>query len=344
MRSRRPIQVLAVATLLCTTARNVLAQTSDTPSGTRARSAGRLTVEEHPKVACVTESSVREAVGERLGYDPFEPAPGVAAADVRIVVSARGSRARAVLMVGAARRDLQADLARCTELRSSLALAVALLFESTPPSPQAAPAEPPPPPPREPPQTEARAPAAAPEPTKPAPTNKLQISVHATLSGHVGKLPAPFLGGMLGAGVGRAWWRVELEGNFDASLRTRVGTGSALRVGDVSASLYTAAVVPCAKVSVLVLCARASAGVLTGQLAGLSGFSFTQNDQSVFHLALGARAGVAIPLPIGVPLDALGLVDFDVPVVGRALDLGGSPLWKMPAVGLTGRLGLRLRL
>lgn len=308
---------------------------------------GALHVTPHPKASCIDEGSVRESVAERLGRDPFEPSEH--AAPVEIVVSAHAGRLIAVLTVGEARRELTASYAQCTELRSSLALALAVLFEEAgPPSkrqPPSEPSNPTSPPPEtghsEQPRSSLPAPSPAPHPES---IPSARWFVAAALTGHVARLPSPFLGAMLGVGYERAWWSLGVEVGVDPAVQKQGQSMSLGTGGTVSAALYEGTLMPCARRWWLAFCARASAGALTGTARGISGFSLRSNDQTNFVAALGARIGVFVPLPIRAPLDVLGAVDADAPLVGKTFTLGGTPIWSMPALGLSARVGVRLRL
>ncbi|MFO0642458.1 MAG: hypothetical protein U0183_24730 [Polyangiaceae bacterium] len=312
------------------------------------RASAVLVLREHPKAPCLDEASLRDALAERLGYDPFE-ARGPRAQEVHVVVDERAQVLSAEVTVAGASRKLTAPIARCSELRSSVALTLAVLFEETPapsPAPPVAPtpspspppaAEPAPPPPEERPSPPRASPPPPPE----------GRSTFATLAvtGHAARLPAPFLGLMAGVGIERGGVSLAGEITVDPSASDpRLSPGFFI-AGGATAAIYAGHVVPCVRRWVLTACLRATAGVLVGQTQGLSGFTAANEDHTFFHLSLGARAGVVVPLPVPLAdgLYAVGLVDADVPIVGRSLPLAGSTLWTMPAVGVSARLGARIR-
>ena len=321
---------------------------SSAPPSVR-RASAVLVVHEHPKAACIDETRVREAVAERLGYDPFER-PSSAATQVAVTVDASSSSLSADVAVGNAHRALRSPANKCTDLRASIALTLAVLFEEAPPAaPEAAPLATTPSPPSapapSPPPVPAVTPGSAPPPSASLPRPEPSPLV-ATLAatGHAGRLPSPFVGLLVGAGYERGAFSLGVEGTIDPPA-TKDGITPALFVsGSATAGIYAGSVVPCLRKWLLVACLRASAGILVGKTYGVAGFTGGIEEQSAFHLSFGGRAGLFAPLPVSLAqgLDFAGLLDADIPVLGNSLTLAGVKLWSMSPVGVSLRLGLRL--
>ena len=244
---------------------------------------------------CPDETSLREAVSARLGYDPFDDgAPRVLRARVH---RAGGSLVAHVELrdsggVVQGERDLRGAGSDCAELATAMAIAISLGIDplSAVALPQP-PARPPVPPLAERPAvvTEVvRAPASPavaspPSPPPSRPSVQARFGVGAMLSWGIS--PAvPAVGGTLDAGIRRGPWSLDVEGAGSWAATATDGN-----VG-VKSSLALASLAPCVHVWIGVGCALGG----IGSLAATGVASSPQSGHALFADA-GVRLGVEIP-------------------------------------------------
>ena len=272
--------------------------------------------------ACPGEEELKRAVGERLGYEPFH---ADSSKTIVVRLTAHGTRFRAHVEVRArgaslGERDLP-DESDCGEVLRAVSLLVALAVD-----PLAAPA----PPAAEPPPPTAAAPSEPPAPAAlpPAPFalpagESLRFHVLVGVAASLLRVPSIALGPVIQVGLGGGSWSLSLEGRAELPLGSAEGTR-----GSVSASLISAALVPCVEGPVLFGCAVVEAGALQG-----TGQDVTNAKRDTTPLIAGGfRAGVQLRAEsrwlVRGHLDALA------PVTRTTLSVNGEPVWTTPPVGL----------
>ncbi len=289
---------------------------------------------------CPNERELRDAVGARLGYDPFVE---VAAREVGVTVTRRGGGIVGTLSLKgprAGQREIVSPRGDCHEVVDALAVAIAIGIDpsslarppGTPPPATPGPAGPPPgpPPPAAPPPPLA-APTESPPPAPPLPL--VAVGATAGILGLFGESPATTGALALGAGLRVRAFEARLEGA--ASLASRVSVaGGAIGGGKISASLLTGSFLPCVRVKVAFGCAMVTVGALRGEGSGVA----EPLRASAVYAAVGARAGVDIP--IRGSFFARAHVDGLAPLSRITLQLGGQDVWTVPSfaarVGVAG--------
>ena len=215
-------------------------------------------------VGCPGEQQVRDAVAERLGYDPFDDA---AQTSVAASIQADGVGLLAKVVVEKAgtttgEREVRARDQNCAELASAVVLAISLaidplsIFAAPPPPP-----EPPPPPPAP--------PSVAPRPTPPAvrqaaPPREapFHVSAGAGALAAYGSTPGLTAGFAGRAALRKSNLSVGVEGRFDLPTSESAGTG------EVRASAWMGAMVACVHRRGLGLCGLL--GVGRARVAGVN--------------------------------------------------------------------------
>jgi hypothetical protein len=296
---------------------------------------------------CPAEPTVRGAVADRLGYDPFveEAAKTLVArvfrsgdrleADVELV-DQLGKRHGS--------RHLSTDAARCDELISALALSISIAIdperaqdaEDVVPPPPAAPAE------TEPTENPAETPGFANETKSPA---RLDTGVERSekprrrpptlrwYSGAgglaaVGSAPAPTGGAFVFAGARLDEVSLSLEGRADAPAFIEKTNGKA------GSSLLLASLVPCWQPAALFACTLVSLGAVRGR-----GDDVTHpRSDSGFYAAAGFRLGSLVPLheqlALRLHLDLLSTL------TRFTLEIDDQPVWKAPRFSSAAGLAL----
>jgi hypothetical protein len=281
--------------------------------------------------ACPEESTIRQAVAARLGYDPFFPA-----ADKTIV--ARILRHREELRAtvelvddrGMVRgvREFKAPVGQCDELVATMALAISIAIDPTNPgilgdAPKARPEaarvnpasldKPAPPPASDRPVTPERSPEAevTQKPTEPLNT---ELRFGAAVVGALGTAPAATAGLGLSAGVRRGFWSINLEGHDELPASADVG------LGQVRTSRWAGGIAPCLHVARVLVCVPTWLGSLRADGVGFA----TSRTAYAFYAASGLRLGMEVPvtarLTFRPELDVLATlspVDLQVDAVTR---------------------------
>ena len=275
---------------------------------------------------------MRNAVAERLGYDPFD-----AAAVDRVVASVRreGDRWRASIRIEAAgvthgERVLSSTTPACGEIASTMALTIALALDpmaGLAPSPPA-PSRPAPslPDPDDVPPGLSDTPPVAPS-RAPATASPGRLALHAGAGafGSSGALPALAGGADVFFGVASPQATLDLEGQVD--LPASAGAAGA---GAVRASLALGSLSPCYRVTrALRLCALLSAGVLRAEGVSVP----LAAHGSSFYAAAGARAAVEVPMGPVLGLDLR--VDGLAPLTSTTLGLGDIDVWTTPPLSVS---------
>ena len=294
--------------------------------------------------SCPDEAALRQAVADRLGYDPFDPsAPEL----LRARVSASAGRFSALLELFAASSVVRArrtidSVENCGELVAALALSMSIAIdpehggpgETSEPRPategSSAPGDEQTKPPEEQSKPQAAPPAiVAPQLSQsPSAVKPRSLRIRAGASGHLafGAEPAPAPGVELSLGVRQAAWSLTLAGRYD----TETGQNIAPR-GAVHARLRAGSLSPCFHARPALFCGVVTLGSLRARSSGLSD---GRTDSALFA-AVGARLGVEWPLISAFALRAFG----ELLVTARPLtgEVNQAPVWDVPpANGLLG--------
>jgi len=281
--------------------------------------------------SCAGAEELRRAVATRLGYDPF--VTRAALDTIRVRIRRVGSALEGTIeRLEPARRSpskpavITSKSGDCAELGSAMAVAIAIavdpLAQPHEPAPEVAPAipaavvPPPPPPPPPPPVTMVERQPALPASSPEVPT-LLHLGLGASYS--IAALPSNSLGARLFVGVSHGSFEGDLEVRFDPPVALGNGTTS------IDASLLLASVVPCFEPRIWLICGEFSLGSLRG--SGL-GFDHSRDD-ATFYAAVGARAGVE--LPIAGRFSFRAIAEGQIPIASTELDANGVRAWSTPA-------------
>jgi hypothetical protein len=314
---------------------------------------------------CPDKAMLAQAVGKRLGYQPF-----FAAAETKLVaeISSRGNvlHARATLVdkTGVVRgdRQLSAPLSECGELIASLALAISITLDpmSIVSNNAALPAEnasPPPTPPTErtedrvqPPAAGTRDPngsqAVAPSSSlversnstaeqmatdQVSPEGGLHLHASVGVSAMVGALPGPSPGFRIGLEALRGLAALSIE--FTA---TPVVSQAGPAGGDADMSLLFGSVVPCAMFGRLGACAVMSVGRWQGEGRNVD----AARIESHFYAAAGLRLIALVPLTgfLQLRLHAGSGATMTRP----SFELAGTEVWRPPLLSAEAGAALAL--
>jgi hypothetical protein len=289
--------------------------------------------------SCPSEAQVREAVRDRLGYDPFN---SYAASTMLVEVTANGGYRAHLKLVDQDNgvhgdRVLEAKT-DCGELMNAMALTISIAIdpesvtrtgppEGSPPverpvsnlpslsnGPEAPPPEDP-----EPVRKEAK-------PTEPM---KLAVALSPLIS--VGSAPGVAFGGALGVDAQRGWLVLGVEGRLDAPASRDVSLG---RVESwlVAGSLFA---------GVRVSWFYAAAVGSLGRLAATSEDVAASRDSSALYAGAGARVGVGIPL--SERLELRGRLEFLATLVRHRLEISQEKAYEYPVASGNVGIGLAYR-
>jgi hypothetical protein len=276
--------------------------------------------------------AIEAGVAARLGYEPFdERASDLVRTSIR--PTAHGLEARIELVdrqgMLKAERRLVSHQRDCTELASSVELAVSIAIDplgvgAAVPAANA-PAD----------IAEDRPATTAPEPPAPTsvtsskqPRSPLVARVEGGLVGTMAKAPGDSLGARVGGSLGGEFLSLGLEGQADFSAR------KSLQQGDAGATLWTASLVPCARQGVVAACALFTAGLLRGSGEGLA----EAHSTNLFYAALGLRLAFSLSLTSSLALTVHG--DAMAPLTEEQLRVDAQTVWTSPHVAATLGLGL----
>ena len=294
---------------------------------------------------CADEAQLRDDVGARLGYAPFDDASPT---KLRVRLSREGATLRAAVELidarGAVTGSRELSSTSCEELESATSLTMAMVIDplgaDAEPSTATAPALPPAaapvaPPPTAPSVAASVIPAARDATLGAPPSDRPEVAPSSTrlrvgLSGvaGLGYAPAVGYGATLGVGIGLRSFSIDLEGRRDLPVTAVLGRGEA------TTSLLLANVVPCLHRGILSACGVAS----LGSMQSLGGRVASPSSRSALFVAVGARAGVEWPLSGSFALAARGEVL--APLIHTTLRLDGEDVWATPV--LAGSLGVGL--
>jgi hypothetical protein len=291
--------------------------------------------------SCPPESAVREAVGVRLGYDPFS---SYAASTMFAEIAATEGGFTASLKLVDPDSSVRGDRVlrvqgRCAELIDAIALTMSLAID-----PMSATREGPVPglPPAE---KEVAVPAAAappdpgpaPSPDAPAerpapPAERVRLSAALGPLVSLGTAPGAALGAALEARAELGRWFVGLGGRADLS-----SSAPAAGLGRVASSLVAGSLGVGAREGWI----SAGAAAYLGRLSA-SGLELREpREQDALFLAAGVRVGVAIPLSARV--EARGHVELLANLLRHTLAISGSQAYEYPVGSGNAALAIAVR-
>jgi hypothetical protein len=295
--------------------------------------------------ACPEETTVRQAVAARLGYDPF-----FAAADKTIVARILRSREelRATVELvdnrGIVRgvREFKAPAGQCDELVATMALAISIAIDPSNPgilgdAPKARPEPPrvepasldrPAPPPSVAPAEAAPSPEAVVPPKPAAERLAIELRLGAAAVGAVGTAPAPTAGLALSAGVRRGIWSINLEGHDELPGSTDAGPGS------VRTSRWAGGIAPCLHFDPGLICATTWLGSLRADGVGFA----DSRTRYVLYAAAGLRLGLEVP--ISAKLTFRPEFEFVANLFPVDLQVDAVTQWSAPPFAALLRMGL----
>jgi hypothetical protein len=273
---------------------------------------------------CPTATELEDAVAARVGYDPFDGSTAGADASRREVVVAVHRRAGGIVGVLELRgprpgiRELASPSGDCRELLDALAVAIAIGID--PASLTRPPGEPPPPAPTPAPAPVVVAPAPSPDRVSEPAKEPVDVRVGAGPVILFGELPATAAGIEIGIGARWKWLEPTVEGI--ATLPVSLSTS----LGQVTASLIAAALVPCGHADVIFLCVGLTLGALRGEGDAVA----SPRRGSQLYSAASARGGAEVALSRTVWLR--GYAEAVAPVTRIALQLAAQDVWRVPSV------------
>jgi hypothetical protein len=294
----------------------------------------KLHYESSEHTRCPDEQAFRDVVAGRLGYDPF-------AADAERTIHAR-IEGNGNSLVGTTRvldqrgellgtSDVEASAQDCNELVTAMAIAVSIVLD---PMGAAAVSEQEPEPRTAEPSESTPPPLPPQQPAEVSPafehTRKLALITRASLAVDGGLLPGLTIGPVLSLGVGLEHLSVLVDGRVDLMPHAAT-TGSGDRL---EAALYSAGPALCVSFGLGIACGNLELGAFQGR-----GVNVTDpRTQTSFFAALGARAGLRVPLGKTLSFQALG--ELRAPLVRTSLSIEHSTVWNAPPIGFGGMVGL----
>jgi hypothetical protein len=275
---------------------------------------------------CPTERELRDAVAARIGYDPFDAAPGAAAEprEVIVLVHKRGGGIVGSLELRGphpGQRELASPRGDCRELLDSFAVAIAIGLD--PSSLTRPPGDPPPPAPAQPsvPPVVIEPPVKPAERPSPPPASEpIDVRLGGGPMVAFGELPAPAPGLAVSVGLRWRWLEPTLEG---------VATLPATQISDagtVKASLLAVAVLPCGHAGLAFGCVGVTIGTLRGEGEG----SGSPLHGSELYAAASVRGGAELAVTRSIWIR--GYVEAVAPLTRITLQLAAQDVWRMPSV------------
>jgi len=285
---------------------------------------------------CPDEPALRNAVVDRLGYDPFFPW-----ADVTIVARVSGAGAglvgtvelvdKAGIVKGA--RELRASASQCPQLISSMALAISIAIDPDsldragppPVEPRVEEAEPSPEFWKEEPERKVdRAPVAK-APPPPRPSERVRVEAGGQVAVTAGAAPGVAIGPGVGVRLRYSAWSATLEGRY-LFAQDRDVTG-----GTLASSVIEGALSGCGHAGPAFGCAVGNVGALhvTGE-----GVDRPRSDTAM-TVRVGPRAGAEWRLSDHFALQLHADLAFNL--IRPDISLDGNLVWRAPLVaGLAG--------
>jgi hypothetical protein len=313
-----------------------------TASANASPSAHLVYVRDSTAAACPDEASLRQAVKQRVGYDPFFPW-----AKTTIVVQVAGegesfvARVQLVDDSGLSRgaRELRSGANGCPGLVDATALAISIALDMNPPAadepkpvPVAAPSSGSAPPP---------APSSVPAPADSVPLDRDKAPSDATtpIRADVGLDVLEAIGVGPNVVPGFDLWVAMRRGVGSLGLEVRgdgPGTIAFAGGGQADVLLFAATLAPCAHAGPFFACALGSLGWLHASGANVG----MPRSGSAEVLAVGPRAGLEVSLGRSLALQVRG--DLLVNALRPAVSLNGA-LWPLPPFSGVVAVGLAYR-
>ena len=280
------------------------------------------------ELRCPDESSFRNLVAARIGYDAFAGGAGGAGADgiVQIELRPRGAgmvakaRVTRVGQSAPSARQLEDSADRCEALVAALATTVAIAIDPrralSPPVVGTKPLD-------------VREPAPRPPPKQASPSSGegVHLIAAAGVVGSVGAAPTVTLGGELAVGLRTHAYSLSLAGRAETTPgSTRLDSGD-----QVQATLLSVGVLPCGTWS-------AWTGCLVGRVGAFQGYAsdvaLPKVEGSVFA-SVGARLGYSFHVTHTVAIQPT--LDLGLAVARTSLVVSGATVWQAsPVVGSVG--------
>lgn len=295
-----------------------------------------LTYAQGDAATCPSESSFRNAIVSRLGYDPFTNDGATASHRLHVDVTfsriGKGQKIRAQVDVKdaagkpAGSRELRSDGEDCTDLAASLAIAVSIAIDpqSLTRSPAAAPSSSP---------SVAREPAPlpipepAPPPVPPLPPSPPpdappgpEVELAFGGSGTFLAQPTTALGTTLAIGIRLPRWSVALEGRAEFGLSSQMLGGAVVYTHMPQGTLFG-----CGHFGNLALCGAVTLGAFH---ASTDSGAAEASETRAFALA-GPR--VAYDLPLTSTISLRGALDLRLALTRVRLHFDGQEVWKSPS-------------
>jgi hypothetical protein len=290
---------------------------------------------------CPDDAAIRAGVAARLGYEPFRDQ---ADDHLRATLRQAGHVLEARIELTDAHGKLKAErrlVSRnrdCAELASSVELAIAIAIDPVGSAPPRSGEEPPASStagaaeagaPRD--GDSARAEATTPPSGSSSAWPPIATRVEAGLLGGLQSAPAANLGFQAGAGLQSGAVSLGLEARVD------LPASAPLRVGEASASLLVASLVPCAHAGMVAACV-----LVTGGAQRVAGHGLLDSRRATLpYLGFGVRLAFALPITARMSLALRG--DVTAPVTETKLTVDDSVVWTSPPVAFTLGLGVAIR-
>ncbi len=297
----------------------------------------RLRVEASAEArSCGTADVVRAKIAERLGRDPFRD-DDAEASELRIAFGRSRRTWTADIALADAKgeriggRSLSNDGTSCEGLVASVVFTVAVLLEDLAPRPSE-----PPPPPAAPIAPEPTPAPAEPERPRPAPPPVRTLRLDGALAGAAGAglAPASIVGVEAIVGLDAARARLELSGRawLPASTDDAVAVRTRLVYGRLA---------PCYGWLVASACAVVAVGSVSGEAIG-DAVTGSKSEARLY-----AATGPALLSRFFFVEDVAFVrasVDLLFSLARAGFDVGERRVWTVPAVAVTGALGVGVRL
>jgi hypothetical protein len=279
---------------------------------------------------CLSEPAFREAIRQRLTFDPFVDAPETIRLTARIERYDRGLRATVTLTDGAsdATQEIRAQRGECATLSAAAALAASMTIERALSH-----------------VLERSAPEARPDPLGAAPPvatedlrpphpkpaaratrrspPRFDVRTHAALLGGLGILPETTGGLSLGTSLKLERWGGGIEAGawLPAVAVSPLGGGARARLVHLSGTA-------CRWHRLLFVCAVATLGELRAAGTG----PLVSRSSGSTYIAAGGRVG--LELPVSEPFSVAFHVGAVVPLVRSSLRIADETLWRAPPMGV----------
>ena len=326
----------------------------------------RLAVTREASAAdCPGEQVLRNAVGARLGYEPFDAG---ASSELTVVFRRQGTTLHAVIVLKdetgnvKGERTISSRRGDCDEVAAATTLTISILLdprsglakepESAPP-PAREPSAPVPAASSTPPNFPARAAGpsllppraiSVPHETELAPpAGPINLVLSADLTSSLGNSPGPSFGFLFGAGVEHRLWSASAELRLDLP-----ADSLGIEIDDLSdtAGLHRARthftalnLVPCARFGLGYACGVVALGLLRSETLRQGS---PQAKSAYFHALIGPRVGLGIPLSRSVSLAAH--LEASYALTESTLRAADTDVWTTPSVLAQLGIGLRVQI